>query len=246
MVDILDLSPEVLLCVASFLTQVDLLNVSVVCWRLRTATEPELYREYFSPYGRSFLPFVKRLIDRPDLAKYVRRLELKTWDTLTTLNPEHFNHDELQLAEFLPSEPSEADYYLITSAAKSAGVIDSVCPYGATSRVVDEARRICREERDNPDWVWYVNIYDPLIHIDYVPYDQKFCQLLRAGTDDSLVVLIVALLHNVSHIYMYGAPFDWHTLPWKTPQHNFQALRRLTGCATDLSLDGLLHGSTIY
>jgi hypothetical protein len=233
MVDILDLSPELLLCVASFLAQVDLLNVSATCWRLRTATESELYREYSNPFRRSLVPFIKRLLDRPDLAKYVRRLDLKAWDTLEVINPENVGFDILQLDKFLPSEPCEADYHLITDAAKSAGVIDVICPYGATSCVIDEIHRICIEEWDNDDAVWYEHLYDTVVNINDVPYDRKFCQLLRAGTEDSLVVLIVALLPNVSSIFLQGAPSDRNTLPWNAPQHNFHALRRLSGCAMD-------------
>jgi hypothetical protein len=230
MIDILDLSPELLLCVASFLAQVDLLNVSATCWRLRATSEPELYREYSNPFRRSLVPFIKRLVERPDLAKYVRRLDLKAWDTLEVIIPDHNNR---QLDEFRPSEPSEADYHLITDAAKAAGVIDAICPYGESSCVVDEIRRFCIEKRDDHDEVWYEHLYDNFVTINDVPYDRKFCQLLRAGTEDSLVVLIVALLPNVSTILMQGAPGDRNALPWKAPKHNFHALRRLSGRATD-------------
>jgi hypothetical protein len=88
-----DLIPELLLNVASFLPQVDLLNVSLTCRRLHDVTESELYREYTNPherlyreyinihkrqirFKRSIREFVLRLLDRPDLAKYVSRVEL--------------------------------------------------------------------------------------------------------------------------------------------------------------------------
>src|SRR5215813_11288199 len=78
-VGISDLSTELLLHIASFLSQVDLLNISLTDKHLRGCTEPELYREYTNvrPYGRSFKPFLRRMIERPDLTRHVRRLELR-------------------------------------------------------------------------------------------------------------------------------------------------------------------------
>jgi hypothetical protein len=81
------LSTELILCIASFLGRTDLLSVSVTCKHLREATEPKLYREYINLrlYGSPIIKFVKRILQKPELAKYVMRLDLKDWDTLANL-----------------------------------------------------------------------------------------------------------------------------------------------------------------
>ena len=71
-------SSELLLTIASYLPQVQLLNLSLVCKQLHVMIQPELYREYKNPslYSRSLLPFIRKLVDRPELTKYVRRVDL--------------------------------------------------------------------------------------------------------------------------------------------------------------------------
>ena len=240
MVELINLTPELLLCIAAHLRQTDLLNVSLTNSCLRAATEPELYREYINPrlYGRSFVPFLLRLIEHPELVKYVQRLELKGWVTLNMFDPDMGNHTEEGFDRYRPSEPSETEYQLIAQAAKRIGVVASIFPYEACSVVVEQGRGMAvgyiELDRDS---AWYEHIFDPELSITDIPYDQKFCQLLRAGVQDAHVVLLVALLHNVREMYIHGAPHDLNTLPWKTPLHNFQALRRFGACATDGELE---------
>lgn len=95
MADLLALSNELLLIIASFLPQVDLLNLTLTSKRLRNSTEPELFREYINPIfmGRSCKPFLRRIIGNPGLARYVRYLDIKTWTTLVEENP-HFGEGE--------------------------------------------------------------------------------------------------------------------------------------------------------
>jgi hypothetical protein len=240
MVALVDLTPELLLCVAAHLRQTDLLNVSLTNSYLRAATEPELYREYINPrlYGRSFVPFLLRLIEYPGLVKYVQRLELKGWITLNKFDPEMGDRTEEGFDNYRPPEPSEAEYQLLAQAAKRIGVVASIFPYEAHSTVVEQARGIAVGYVEL-DWdsAWYEYIFDPELSIADIPYDQKFCQLLRAGIQDAHVVLLVALLPNVREMYLHGAPHDLNTLPWKAPLHNFQALRRFGACATDGELE---------
>lgn len=58
-------------------------------------------------------------------------------------------------------------------------------------------------------------------------YDQKFCYLLRAGLDQPLIILTIALLPNVQEIQVRDRPHPSIALPWKMPSHRFQKLRGL-------------------
>jgi hypothetical protein len=138
----LDLSPELLLMVAAQVRQVDLLNLSLVCKHLHDVVVPELYREYSNPrlYARSFLPFIKTIIAHPELAKQVRRVDLRAWDGLDSLRITNSERGEArgraiqQLREY---ELSQEDYLLTTQAAKASGVISTIDPYQPSSRLVD-------------------------------------------------------------------------------------------------------------
>jgi hypothetical protein len=138
----LDLSPELLLMVASQVRQVDLLNLSLVCKHLHDVVVPELYREYSNPrlYARSFLPFIKRMIAHPEYAKQVRRVDLHDWEGLgileVTLN-EHGENRRHAIQRLREYGFSQEDYYLTTQAAKAAGVIDTIDPYEPSSRLID-------------------------------------------------------------------------------------------------------------
>jgi hypothetical protein len=230
MAELMNLSSELLLCVASFLPQIDLLNVSLTCTHLRNVTEPELYREYVNPciYRRSFTPFLRTLLERPELTRYVHRLELKYWSTLDHWNPEYCEGRIEEFQEHLQAtpQPSEIEYDTITQAAKSVGIISSIFPFEQSSSIV---RKIWNQVLNglSSDRVWYEYIYDADIRIEDVPYDQKFCQLLRSGVEDPYVVLMLALLPNIREIFLHAAPADWNTLPWRVP-HNFDALRHFS------------------
>ncbi|KAF2798439.1 hypothetical protein K505DRAFT_333455 [Melanomma pulvis-pyrius CBS 109.77] len=95
MAELLNLSAELLLHVAAFLPRVDLLNVALTCKQLCYTTKPELYREYInSNLGRSpFVPFLRVLLERTELAKYVQRLDIRQWHTMSILDPD-FHHCE--------------------------------------------------------------------------------------------------------------------------------------------------------
>jgi hypothetical protein len=239
MVELINLSPELLLCVASFLPQIDLLNVSLTSMHLRKVTEPELYREYINPciYRRSFAPFLRTLLERPELRRYVHRLELKYWSTLDHWNPEYCEGkaEEFQAHLKATPQPSEIEYDSITQAAKSVGIINSIFPFESNSSIVRNMwNRVLHGS--SSDRVWYEDIYDVDISIEDVPYDQKFCQLLRAGIEDPYVILMLSLLPNVREIFLHAAPEDWNTLPWRVP-HKFEALRQLSARSVEGSSD---------
>ena len=240
---LLHLSPELLLCVASYLRHVDLLNVSLTCKHLQIITEPELFREYINPriHGRSPAPFVRKLIQRPELRKYVQKLDLKPWRTLVDFDPENYmsslrnpgqrEYDSEGFNRHRDPEPTQADYLMFTDAAKAAGVITKVFDFESESYVVAAARKTGLRDVDESQ-TWYTHAFDPYIPTSDIDYDRKFCQLLRAGSEDPLIVMLVALLPNVREIYLHGVPLDINTLEWRA-SHGFTALRRLTACASD-------------
>lgn len=46
-------------------------------------------------------------------------------------------------------------------------------------------------------------------------YDKRFCYLLRAGVEDALVVLLLALLDNIRDLSVRRISWSLHNLPWK-------------------------------
>jgi hypothetical protein len=231
MAPLLNLSLELHLCIFAYLSRADLLNVSVTCKYLRAVTEPELYREF--SIGRrstqSFIRFLTVLLQYPERQKYVKSLELYSWSSLQSLNPgvPGFPVPVHWLPNF-PRDPEarEADYEMFTNVAKTAGLIDTILPYEPTSSLVERALSLRALPTSNlPEW--HKRIYDPDADIDDVSYDQKFCQLLRAGLEDPLVAILLAILPDVQKIVLHLAPEDNMKLPWKNPPHRFQALRKL-------------------
>lgn len=204
---LIDLSAELIFFIASFVRQVDLLNLSLVCKHLRAVTEPELYREYSNLHSsHSIVPFIKRVIEDERLTRYVERIDLRSWDTLETFNPvfyevhPRFRDEHNKAAEFnkyRPKEPLRDEYELYTAAAKAAGIITEIIPYPSKSLIIEKVAPMEAHELD-PDMLWHDLIFDDEISFNSLPYDQRFCHTLRAGIEDPLVVLMVAMLPNVS------------------------------------------------
>jgi hypothetical protein len=228
---LLTLSTELLLCIASFLLQHELLNVSLTCKHLQSATEPELFREYsnVSRRRRSFLPFLRRIIRQPDLGKHTRKLSLRPWTTLDAISHRDVklngimreNHDERRrLGRFRCTKLTAADYTLLVEAARDNEVIRDILPF---------KRSTC-----------YPEVVNKTKSVSTVPptrggthaFDRTFCERLRAGSEDSIVVLLIALLPNVRDIVLDGVPGEVPALRWQ-PKRGFPALRTITACAID-------------
>jgi hypothetical protein len=226
---LLELPPELLLSIASSLSQADLLNVSMTHSRLRKVTEPELFREYSNTRvdGRSFKPFISRLIDRPELAKYVQKVDLRAYTHVGDLDPDR----SIDLSG-LP-QCTEHEYKLLTEAALSAGVITTILPYEPVSSILRNLELGLAMERGDR---WYEFLYNNYVHIDYVIYDAQFCKLLRIGIDEPLVILLLALLHNLRSLDIYGTPHFLHSLEWRNA-HGFKSLEHFTACATDNQME---------
>lgn len=77
------------------LLQIDLLNLSLVCKRLRSGTQAELFRKYTDAYLRkSFDPFLKRMIGQSELARSVKRVQLSEYSTLGTIDWRYWKYEE--------------------------------------------------------------------------------------------------------------------------------------------------------
>ncbi|PSN61643.1 hypothetical protein BS50DRAFT_143791 [Corynespora cassiicola Philippines] len=153
-------------------------------------------------------------------------------------------------------EPSQAEYEKLTSAAKAAGVIHTIFPYEEKSHFLQRLRKLVKKARKHEqaskrvnrvefrigqsnrpiligqgDQIgprgWEKHIFDPNLTIDEVPFDQQFCQLLRAGVDNAYAVLLLGLLPNIQDIVLQTSTIQMDQIPWKLPKHRFKNLRRL-------------------
>ncbi|KAJ4288136.1 hypothetical protein N0V90_012153 [Kalmusia sp. IMI 367209] len=339
-----NLSTELLTQIASYLSQVDLLNASLVCKRLRAGTEAELFREYTAVHKRtSFVPFLRVILKRPDLALRVRRIQLREWSTLSSIDwrywkyeadgrtlcdeidneespvtvdasassrtlpkdmkrnfarlmqrineveagrgprprpiheleaeweddleenseddidgeyylratdYDHFSYHDAysysndddsdnglweharsrpkikdEVAEYRLStqrslEPDEATYTLYTETAKAAGIISDALPYRGQNELRQKLRSTesCKIARTSWSWDNYLSS---------IPYDRRFCLGLRAGAEEPLVILLLALLPNVEEIYFQKMPLAYSGLSFKGAGHRFGALKRV-------------------
>lgn len=239
---LVNLSPELILSIASRLRQVDLLNVTLVCKHLRAVTEPELCREYSNPRlnNRSLVPFVKQVLKDERFARCIKKLDLRNWNTLDHFNPLYmevhprFRDQHNKAAEFdkscatdLFQQPSKEDYMLYATAAQAAGIISETIPYEARSCIIDKVRPMERDQLD-PDVLWYDCIFGDETAFKDLSYDQRFCHTLRAGIEDPLVVLVISTLPNVSKIFLRDVSVDINALEWPTPKHRFAKLRQIS------------------
>ncbi|KAF3039569.1 hypothetical protein E8E12_008338 [Didymella heteroderae] len=265
MAQLLDLSTELIWCIAGYLDQVDLLNITLTCKFLKDATEKELYREYNNPrlYGRPLATFVYRILERPEIAKYVTSLDCKDWDTMERLDPsghepigfvedpDNYEHkskngeslrewkavsfDECEIEGRLP-RPIKEQYTACTEAARASGLIQDIWPYENESVVMCKARTQLSTDFPERDQ-WYLHLFDETIATPDIKYDRKFCQLLNAGIEDAFQALLLALLPNLKHVILRGITNDpRHCLGWPKPAHAFKAMRQLAIGSTDSQL----------
>ena len=261
---LLDLSTELIWYIAAYLDQVDLLNVSLTCRFLRETTERELFREYSNPqlYGRALAKLVVRILQKPELARHIKHLDLKAWDTMSDLDPTahepiglvtgKLDPDDLidgkslrdwKTASFDETEvqakyprPTRDEYIRCTEAAKAAGLIKDIFPYEDESVVMRNARTQLSTDFSTPD-EWYLHLFDEIVATPDIPYDRKFCQLLSAGIEDAYEALLLALLPNVEQIVIRGlANEPDHILSWPQTSLGFGSVRHLAVGATDLQL----------
>jgi len=216
---IYSLPTELLSDIASFLSSHDLFRVALVSRKWRDIAEPHLYHTYRSPSmssarrrdgrpsGPPFRLFLRRLIEQPDFAVNVRRLDLQRWSTL-------FN---IQIPGFLPPNPSQEDLQAALTAAKACKLVSE-----------DASLDLGLKEGEVlfPKLLGFSGAaIDPT---DGKPWQEKWLRQLHAGLDDPLVILMVALLHRVEEIRIDENPFK--SLSWQVLEnvpHGFAHLRKL-------------------
>lgn len=227
-----NLIPELLLNVATFLPQTDLLTLTLTNKHLKEVTEPALFREFVNreSYGSSSIKrFVLTVLDRPHIAKYVHRVHLGSYYHLQHVGPSPYYLDEFPNCE-------ENEYQRLCEAAVDAGVIGDILPFKSTSSVREFFSSLDPNATD-PPWGyesgtdWYTHMYDGTTRIEDISYDTQFCELLHLGLDEPFVVLLLAILPDVRDIDIWGVPNHRYSLQWRA-KHRFQTLRHLkaSGC----------------
>jgi hypothetical protein len=209
-----ELVPELILDVASYISQADLLNLALTCNRLRDVTEAELYREYNNSRegGRSLKPFILRLLDRPELARHVQYADVR----ISEPSP-HFRDD------FLP------EYGRLFQAAVATGIIVKEYPLHLEDELEETGRRLERPRLGNVD-----NVLEYL-HMGSASRaerrellsDRDFQTLLLQGEEEAFFVLLLAMLPNIRELEVHGVPHNPRTLMWRNG-HHFEHLRHLT------------------
>ena len=210
-----------------------MLNVSLTCKHLREATKRELFREYRNrTVGRSHpvSKFVYRILRKTELARYVKSVDIKGWNTLDSFDPRYFEvgpqsekireKKEVEFGKFLDPEPSEEEYHMLTRAAIAAGIIVEIFPYELESSIVRKATLMLSfDAAATLPNLFYTYLLDDAVPMENLPYDRRFCQLLRAGIDDAYAMLLFAILPNVHDIFLRGACRDQTALDWPKTKH---------------------------
>jgi len=144
------------------------------------------------------------------------------------------------MIEYVPTPLKQVDYDLVVQAASSIGLITRTRRYGhpdesaACMVQVGASYSLCIATRNS------VNGRSAL-SVARTPFDTRFCEELRAGLEDPLVVLLLSLAPNIREISIMGAPQDIHSLSWDVP-HGFKKLERFTATGIDDRLDWPLAG----
>lgn len=246
MPQLLDLSAELVLNIAFFLRQVDLLNISLTCKVLHQVTERELFREYRNRRivkSCSTIKFVLRIIRNPELAKYVKSLDLKEWEHSDTFNYRYLESAAVlqtvqgasKLNEHRELEPTEEEYNLCAKAAQSSGVIKNIYPYDSKSGIGKRERPILWNDEDVTTLAFFNRhlIADQTM-LENMSFDEIFCHLLRVGINEVYTVLLLAILPNVQNILLCGTIDGPTTLDWPSPNHGFKTAHRIVAGGTNL------------
>ncbi|KAF2491792.1 hypothetical protein BU16DRAFT_128664 [Lophium mytilinum] len=111
-----DLPIELLSEIAGWISdQKDLLQLSYVSRNFNAVANPRLYREYgnWAPDWQPFTSFLRTIAKRPDLARCVREVQLRPWQSEASMKA-------LRVVREIAAE----DVELFVAAAKQANVID--------------------------------------------------------------------------------------------------------------------------
>jgi hypothetical protein len=126
-------------------------------------------------------------------------------------------------------EPSEEQYFSLTSAAKASGIIDEIVPYEDEGILYGKIKPLFFPSLSNdPTNPYDIGVLDNHDYFHKLPYEQKLCHLPRADMDDSYAIPLFAMLPKLNDLSLEVTDEeDAIALPWPKSTHGFASLRRL-------------------
>ncbi|KAF2009952.1 hypothetical protein BU24DRAFT_427993 [Aaosphaeria arxii CBS 175.79] len=221
----LQLSPELVLEIAGYLEQIDLLNVSLVCKGLRETTKSSLHREYNNVHimGNSFVDVINRIIDGEIDGRSIKTVRLRPWFSLSRLLDE--DPDDRRRRERMMTKDQ---YQKLTECAKAQGLITDILSFKERSPILKIMKDFEGMLSRSDELVLPPNVYDDDMKDGDVPLDRRFCDHIRLGLEDALIILLLSLSPNLQAIRLDGVSPDPLSLGWDLDGFDFPELRRLT------------------
>jgi hypothetical protein len=185
-----------------------LLASASTCRRFNQRANRFLYQTW---RNHSIRPFLRTLCQRPDLAAYVREIEIKGWETEMSPALERQRKRKRYPETMEPIEPSKistSDFELFVSSASFSGVIAPK----AIERVDLEkhGHLLPRGKADRDD-------VKPEYTTDCLHCDGDWLRCIKAGIEDAEVLLLVSILPNVRSIVLDPIPAG--TMHWNGMIH---------------------------
>jgi hypothetical protein len=214
------LPSEILTLIAADLARPDLLNLCFVSKLWHEISEPLLWRRFTFARADSFdfswrpsAPrqlfdsLIRRLIDQPERAEWIRRLDLRSWSTLL----DHEDND------YEPSRLTQRDFLDFFDLAKQLHIISE---NASASFYIDHPDKAIHDQ--------YHRDYNPEPNDGNCPEDRDWVNLLHAGYEEPLVMVLVALLPRLEVLQIRWVPREF--LSWNRLQrvpHGFKHLKKL-------------------
>ena len=171
---------------------------------------------------------------------YVESNEEDAWEPT-----EEFVRDEYDPSIQHQLEPSLAEYNLMVSAAKAAGIISDINTYEDAEtqhrntirhKLSDAHFRKCTLEDQSATWDTFLSTFS---------HDDRFRLGLRLGIEDPLIMLLFAILPCLREIYFYAVPFEKSALTLKAPRHRFATVKKITSFSGPITyFNALLLGTS--
>ena len=161
---------------------------------------------------------MRRIIERPDLALHVKRIELRSWAV----------RYHMHVLGYKPPPISTEDICLFLNAAQKAGIIEDT--------PLNNKENLDQIPVFKPDVEWLDANVATFANNDFdksLSFDEKWIQALRFDIEDAQVILIFTLLPRLEEISLRGMPPS--SLPWDGLVYakKLQSLKRFSACALD-------------
>ncbi|KAF2809969.1 uncharacterized protein BDZ99DRAFT_300478 [Mytilinidion resinicola] len=224
MTGISDLATEILDLIFSFLTsKSDKLNTALVCKLFRDCAEPLFYHDYVHEGGweketaYSLTPFIRRIIERPDRAHFVKHVTLHKW-----------NYDGQTRR---PRAISDEDLSAFVEAARKAGILD---PTKESDQLITDAGITDLIDPVDGDWEDFSEPSQAYGDTTSGHDDAEWIQQLQVGNEEPQIILLLAILPGIKSLSFTGIPRQ-ETLSWsqlRQVAHGFRHLRNIS-CTAD-------------